>query len=197
MQREAFNRAFDEAGLGWHWSEAEYREMLTQSGGRDRIADHARSKGVEADADEIHRRKTEIFQQMLRDTPPPLRQHTARLLKEAREKGFDIAVVSGTAKESLDALLDGHGGAENLGITLVTSAAQNLPPKPDPALYRYALDELRVNPSEALAIEDNVPGLQAAEAAGIRCLAYPNRNTKAHDFGRAQHLEQVADPLAA
>ena len=28
LQREAFNAAFREAGLDWHWSIDEYREML-------------------------------------------------------------------------------------------------------------------------------------------------------------------------
>ena len=37
LHREAFNHAFAELGLGWHWDEALYTELLDISGGRDRL----------------------------------------------------------------------------------------------------------------------------------------------------------------
>ena len=35
--RIAFNRAFQEAGLDWHWSVEFYGKLLTVSGGKERI----------------------------------------------------------------------------------------------------------------------------------------------------------------
>jgi beta-phosphoglucomutase family hydrolase len=42
--------------------------------------------------------------------------------------------------------------------------------KPDPAIFRMACEQLRVRPSEALAFEDSVSGVQAAKTAGMRCV---------------------------
>lgn len=197
IQREAFNRAFEEAGLDWHWSRDTYRHMLTESGGKDRIAEFARAREVEVDPAHVHARKTEIFQEMLRESPLSLRPATARLLESARERGLKVAFVSGTARGSLEALLESLGGAEALGISLVTSADEGLAPKPDPALYIYAMKALGLTPDEVTAVEDNRPGVMAAKAAGIATLVYPNANTEDHDFGEVPHLKAQEDPLAA
>jgi HAD superfamily hydrolase (TIGR01509 family) len=42
--------------------------------------------------------------------------------------------------------------------------------KPDPAIYRFAVAQLGVPPSECLAIEDAPDGITAAKAAGVRCI---------------------------
>jgi len=38
--RIAFNRAFEDAGLGWHWNAAHYGALLAVTGGKERIAHH-------------------------------------------------------------------------------------------------------------------------------------------------------------
>lgn len=191
LQRRAFNDAFHDVGLDWYWCRDEYRKMLRDSGGRDRIAAFAERSGETVDADALHARKTELFQQMLRQGDLTMRDETARALKNARAAGLRTAFVSGTARDSLDAVMAGLGGQEALGFDLVTSAELDLAPKPDPALYLYALRELGVAASDAVAIEDNGPGAAAARAAGITCYAYPNRNTEDHDFGGAAGIEQL------
>ena len=37
-----------------------------------------------------------------------------------------------------------------------------------------------------MAIEDNLNGVDAASAAGLSCVAFPNENTAGHTFDRAQ-----------
>ncbi len=37
LQRSAFNIAFKQHGLNWHWSQPEYQAMLRSSGGENRI----------------------------------------------------------------------------------------------------------------------------------------------------------------
>lgn len=51
-------------------------------------------------------------------------------------------------------------------------------PKPDPALYRAALEALGVRPDEALALEDSPNGVLAAKRAGMYCIAVPNPLTR-------------------
>lgn len=46
--------------------------------------------------------------------------------------------------------------------------------KPDPAVYRLALEKLGIGPERAVAFEDTPHGVAAAQAAGLRCVAVPN-----------------------
>lgn len=197
IQREAFNRAFHEAGLDWYWSQQEYRDMLTDSGGRDRIAEFAEEQGKKIDAAAMHQHKTKVFQAMLAEAELTLRPETERLLEEAKEREQKIAVVSTTAKESLDILIDRLGGRVALGLDLVLSAADGLTSKPDPAAYLHALKVLDLDAGNVQAIEDNKPGYDAARAAGISCLVYPNENTLLHDFGEARLLTEESGLVAA
>lgn len=188
IQREAFNQAFKEARLEWHWSRDDYRARLEQSGGRDRIAAYARESGVNVDADALHARKTALFQDALRGGAAQLREQTQAILEYARTHDLKAAFVSGTSADSLAALLAGFGGEEALGLDLVTSGADGTP-KPDPALYLYALETLNLEATDVLAVEDNRAGVDAAKAAGIKVLAFPNENTAAHDFSDVEGMQ--------
>jgi HAD superfamily hydrolase (TIGR01509 family) len=45
-------------------------------------------------------------------------------------------------------------------------------PKPSPNVYHYALEQFRTAPREAVVIEDSVPGVLAASAAGTRVIGF-------------------------
>lgn len=57
--------------------------------------------------------------------------------------------------------------------------------KPAPDVYLLALDRLRLDPAKAVAVEDSLHGVDAAQAAGLRCIAIPNRYVDPDSFGRA------------
>ena len=37
IQRKSFNKAFKQYGLDWNWTKSEYQNLLSKSGGKDRI----------------------------------------------------------------------------------------------------------------------------------------------------------------
>ena len=58
--------------------------------------------------------------------------------------------------------------------------------KPDPAIYLYAADKLKIDPKECIAIEDSAHGIASARAAGMYCIgiktSHDKRQTKeAHE----------------
>jgi len=57
--------------------------------------------------------------------------------------------------------------------------------KPDPAVYRLALERLGIGPERAVAFEDTPHGVAAAQAAGLRCVAVPNAFTPVARFAAA------------
>ena len=194
LQRQAFNDAFAAHGLDWSWDRDAYLPLLGRSGGEQRIAEQARERGEDVDAAAVHRTKSELFQQALASANLTPRAGVVETIRAAREQGFEVAWVTSTARESLTAVL--HAVGHDLGeddFDLITDATTVEATKPDPAPYAFALERLGEEPGTCVAVEDNVPGVQAARAAGIRVAAFPNENTAANDFGAA---DEVVDHLA-
>ena len=54
---------------------------------------------------------------------------------------------------------------------VIVSAEDVTRGKPDPEGYLLALERLRLQAADAVAIEDAPPGIAAAKAAGLRCVA--------------------------
>lgn len=192
LQREAFNRAFAEHGLDWDWSREDYRQMLTGNGGRDRVAEYAAARGEEVDAAAVHATKSRLFQERLRAGEVTARPGVAEAINEARAAGHKVALVTTTSAENLAALDAGLGGLPALrDFDLVLDADQVEAGKPDPEAYLLALDKLAERAEDCVAVEDNVGGVQAARAAGIAVVAFPNANTQDHDFGDVPRQDRL------
>ena len=194
LQRAAFNQAFREHGLDWTWSREDYRELLTGNGGQQRIVEQARAGGQDVDAAAVHASKSALFQKSLLDNGIVPRPGVAETVRAAREQGVSVALVTTTSAENVAALLTGMGDALGVGdFDLVVSSSQVSTPKPDGAVYTYALEQLGQEAGHCVAIEDNVGGVASAVAAGVDCVAFPNENTAGHDFTRAHHVVDRID----
>ena len=185
LQREAFNAAFREHGLDWHWDRDAYRDMLRTSGGQARIEAQAGSEGLAVDAGAVHATKSRLFQEMLDAGRAEMRPGLRETLDHAARDGLPVAFVTTTSRGNVDALL----AALKLNprqFALVTSRADVDASKPDPECYRFAAKQLSLDPAGCIAIEDNSDGVRAALAAGCETLAWPNENTQGHDFTGAR-----------
>jgi len=87
-----------------------------------------------------------------------------------------LAVVSGALRHEIAYVLDAAGIRKS--FEHITSAEDVRNGKPDPEGYLHALYHLNQNSAvrawECLVVEDTVPGIEAAHAAGMRCLAVSN-----------------------
>ena len=101
LQLKSFNQAFSEAGLDWNWSIEEYQTMLKKSGGRNRIKDFANQVGIEVNADELHLRKTEIFDSLMSDEKISLRSGVSHLINYAHENSIHLAFVLALLRPTL------------------------------------------------------------------------------------------------
>jgi HAD superfamily hydrolase (TIGR01509 family) len=70
-------------------------------------------------------------------------------------------------------------------FTAISTSEDGVPAKPEPAVYRRALDAIGIDASEAAAFEDSPNGVRAAKAAGLFCVAVPNRMTTGLDLSAA------------
>ena len=183
MQRQAFNRAFEEAGLDWHWDLPEYKEMLKHSGGRNRIERYATFRGEPVNADALHQSKVAHFGRLMADNGLQLRPGIRDLMDEAKNRAIPIAFATSTGENQSRALL------ENLGqqidrdeFAFIGDASMVENGKPAPDIFRAALDALQVAPEEAIAIEDTPICAEAAVAAGIPTIGFPGEAAAGQDF---------------
>ena len=47
--------------------------------------------------------------------------------------------------------------------------------KPDPAIFHYTLDKLRIDPQEAIFIDDRSVNVEGAQALGMHAFQFSNR----------------------
>lgn len=187
IQRESFNEAFRSHGLDWSWDRAEYQQMLAISGGRSRIASYAESRGEIFDAASVHSTKSTVFQNRLRHGVDA-RPGVLELIERAKGEGVRLALVTSTSPSNVSTLIDGIGAGVRDSFEFILDATMVADVKPDPAVFQLALEKLAVEPSLALAIEDNVDGIKAAKSAGLWTAAFPNAYTSGHDFSAADHI---------
>ena len=187
LQRQAFNQAFAAYGLDWHWDQDQYRAMLSGSGGQARTADYAQSLGQAVDAKAVHETKSRIFQESLAKGGLAPRDGVVDAVKSARDNGWKVGLVTTTSPGNVSALLGALSPQLSArDFDLIVDASSGQRPKPDKAAYVFALEQLGEAPAACIAVEDNVGGVQAAVAAGVPCVAFPNENTADGDFTGAR-----------
>lgn len=85
---------------------------------------------------------------------------------------FRLAIVSGALRREIDAVLSRTGLADRFEIIVAADDVERC--KPDPAAYltaHRAFNRRRPLPvDKCVVIEDSLPGLEAARAAGMRCV---------------------------
>ncbi len=90
------------------------------------------------------------------------------LLARARARGIAVALVTSAPERLAEGFLSAHA-VRDAFAAIVTS--EGLPRgKPDPAIFRRALETLGAAAEEALVVEDSPSTLAGARAAGIRAL---------------------------
>lgn len=96
---------------------------------------------------------------------------TRRLLMLLHEHGYPLAVASGSSPDVIDVVLS---AARLKGYFDVLVSAESVSRgKPAPDLFLVTAGRLDVEPEACVVIEDSSYGVQAAIAAGMRCIAIP------------------------
>jgi HAD superfamily hydrolase (TIGR01509 family) len=203
----AFNQTFEEFGLPVRWSVDDYRRKVLIGGGKERLAslltpELVAAAGLPADPEEQqaavaawHRRKTEIYLDLVARGAVPPRPGVARLVGEALAAGWTVAVASTSAAPSVRATLARAVGTET--ARQVTVFAGDVVPakKPAPDIYLLALHTLGVPAGRAIVVEDSRNGLLAAVGAGLTCLVTVNEITVGEDFAEAAMVvSSLGDP---
>ena len=197
--RAAFNGAFKEFGLDWHWDEALYTELLEISGGKERMLHYWRmvqpdlrevaNLALQDTINRLHELKTAAYEQAVSDGAVLLRPGVLKLINNAFEQGLSLAIATTTSPVNISALLRKAIGIDWRDFFLAIGDASTAPlKKPHPQVYLQMLTSLNLQPHEAMAFEDSSNGLRAATAAGLATVITPTQFTAHHDFRDAMRV---------
>jgi len=195
----AFNHAFAELGLGWHWDETLYTELLEISGGKERILHYWKQvnpgikalhgEAVQETIARIHELKTAHYEAAIASGEVALRPGVLALIDEALDQGLQLAIATTTSPVNISALLrQAMGPAWRHNFSAIGDASSAPIKKPHPQVYLQMLEALKLDASDCLAFEDSGNGLKAATLAGLATVITPTQYTQHHDFSRALHV---------
>ena len=202
--RVAFNRAFEEAGLNWHWDVGSYGRLLNVAGGKERIRyfieayhpDFGMPGNTDEWIDQLHQSKTRHYLALMDAGAIPLRPGVRRLLLEARGAGLRLAIATTSTIGSVTALLNTTLGPESVNWFECIAAGDIVPnKKPAPDIYLYAIDRMNLSPADCLAFEDSGNGLLSSSRAGLKTVVTVNGYTRHQDLDEAVIvLDQLGEP---
>lgn len=202
--RVAFNQAFQAANLDWNWSVELYGELLSITGGKERIRYYLEkyNPSFEAPTDlkgfiaGLHAAKTEHYCTLLAEGRIPLRTGVERLLQEARDAGLRLAIATTTTLPNVTVLLEHTLGKESLDWFDIIAAGDIVPAKkPAPDIYIHVLEKMGWAPQDCLALEDSENGLLSAAQADLKTVITINDYTRNHKFdGAALVLDCFGEP---
>jgi beta-phosphoglucomutase len=113
-------------------------------------------------------RKENYFRELIRKTAAPL-PGSIELMRGLHEAGFRQALASSAPIENIQLISDALGLERYL--TALVSGETVPHGKPAPDIFLKAAQALDIQPPYCLVIEDAVAGVQAAHAAGMRCIS--------------------------
>ena len=88
-------------------------------------------------------------------------------IESAALDGFQLAIVSGALRREIELVLDLAGLRPH--FSEIVAAEDVSACKPDPQGFNRARAALELAPHRCIVIEDTLPGMAAARAAGLRC----------------------------
>lgn len=203
----AFNQTFREFGLPVQWSIEDYADKVRISGGKERLMSLITPEFAElieipddptartALIASWHRRKTEIYTDLIEGGVVPARPGIDRIVREASAAGWTLAVASTSAEPSVRAVLTHAVGLEQASRFAVFAGDIVAKKKPAPDIYLHALSVLGISPDDAIVVEDSENGLRSATTAGLRTVVTVSSYTASEDFSAAALVvSSLGDP---
>ncbi len=151
------------------------REMFGKRGPESLAVIFGEAKFTPQEAKEISDRVDRNFVDTVADSGEPIKG-AIEFVRRLHDSGNRIALATSAPRPNVDAFLDafslrGIFDAEVCGDDVRDG-------KPDPEVFLKAASMLCVEPGECVVFEDSLPGVTAAKAAGISCVAVLTTTTR-------------------
>lgn len=160
----------------------EYRQVCLGRSDRACLTDLLTRRGrvvSETHLLQLIKRKAQAYQQELEKLELRLYPGLEDLIFQMRSRDLKLAVVSGAIRSEVELVLNRATLAEYFPV--IVAGDDITTSKPEPDGYLLAVErlnqqycDLNLQPSECLAIEDTLAGIQAAKRAGIQVVGVAN-----------------------
>jgi len=141
--------------------------------------------------------RVKVYEAMIANRDLLVRQelpYATALVRRLKADGYSIALTTVSHAAQALIVLDTLKLRDQFDVIVTIDDVTH--GKPDPEIYLLAARRLSMPPSQCLAIEDSLPGVQAAVAAGMLCIASTNELTRAsvHAAAPLPGVQIVDDP---
>ncbi|WP_077611554.1 HAD family hydrolase [Clostridium sp. Marseille-P2415] len=123
------------------------------------------------------------------------RPEVTETLKQLKKDGYRLALASSTHLKLVERVLEENGIRHY--FEAVVSGEQFKRSKPDPEIYFYTAEKLKLSPKECLAVEDSTVGITAAHRAGMKIAAVIDERYQFDQSLADYKLLRVKDVLEA
>ncbi|MFB0554231.1 MAG: HAD family hydrolase [Phycisphaerae bacterium] len=165
-------------------------------GAEEYVKAGARVHGLELSDEQIQKAtqmRQEYFLKVLREEPLPPFPGVLELMDKAMQReDFRLAIATSGTLEKSRAVLEAAKVPYRKMVYINGDHVKKK--KPDPELFLLAAERICIEPANCVVIEDAPNGVQAAKAAGAKCIAVTN-STSAANLSEADlvcdSLEQI------
>jgi beta-phosphoglucomutase len=130
----------------------------------------------------------------------PIGPAAVELVKLLADNAIPVGIVTGAQRDDVLAVLESSPTGELVTFLIAEEDVSN--GKPHPEGFLAAARTLNRQPTDVLVFEDSVPGVQAAVAAGMHCIAVcatdpdPELSAAAPAIVTALSAELLGEPLS-
>ena len=115
----------------------------------------------------------ELFYRQIVWDDPTLQHLTPgaeEMLDMLKARGVPHAIATGSIKSNVDFYMDTLHIDRWFDYDHIFHAHEGVPGKPDPAVYRLAMEKLGYAPEDTVVVEDGLAGVQSAVGAGVKTI---------------------------
>jgi beta-phosphoglucomutase len=158
------------------------------------LEEHARRRmaalGVSSPLDAYMELRLAIYEAMIADERLIREQEypwSTSLLREVKRDGYPVGIATMSHRKHALLVLERLGVTSDVDVLVTREDVREA--KPSPEIYLLIASKLGVQPGDCFVLEDSVPGVRAANAAGMSCVAITNDMTRG-----AIHAAKVLPP---
>ena len=148
-------------------------------GAEEYVKAAARVHGMELTDEQVRQAtqlRQEYFLNILSEEPLPPFPGVMELMEKALQaEDFRVAIATSGTLEKSRAVLNATGVPYRKMVYINGNDVTHK--KPDPELFLLAAERIGIDPANCVVIEDAPNGVQAAKAAGAKCIAVTNSTT--------------------
>ncbi|WP_112187203.1 HAD hydrolase-like protein [Ralstonia sp. GX3-BWBA] len=199
----AFNTAFARLGLDLRWTPEVYQRLLAVSS-RSQLPscyqEQVEALWSEDLLNSIEVERINAFNQLLKERGLAFRPGVSRVLRQAEQEGYRIAVITSQAPSSVSLALESLLGSNwPAKICAVVAGDGTRFSEVTSDMFQRLLRALELPTNTAVALAATTLGVRAAAAAGIWTVALPTFWSADQDFDAAHmilpHMGDESQPL--